>query len=239
EQLRQILRCLPAGLADLRVLIHGNQCFFGAELGCPLPPGLQRLQLTGSLFYVPWSLQLSDTLSGCPALAHVELLAGTDDLLAALLSRLPRLRCLRFHDCSCLTRQAWVKLRNLPSFEAATPDLYEFWAIYCRKSVLTDEAVADLCASPVARGLRRLSLSDCSQLTAVALASIASGCPWLTELQLEGFRRVPRDERIEAAFEHRLCNCLSSALQLPPFSSASASLHGVSALWKRLIENNV
>ncbi|PAA62467.1 hypothetical protein BOX15_Mlig001907g1 [Macrostomum lignano] len=77
----------------------------------------------------------------------------------------------------------------------------ELRALGCTGYSLTDEAVADLSASPVARGLRRLHLSDCSQLTAVALASIASGCPWLTELQLEGFRRVPRDERIEAAFE--------------------------------------
>uniref|UniRef100_A0A1I8J0V3 F-box domain-containing protein n=1 Tax=Macrostomum lignano TaxID=282301 RepID=A0A1I8J0V3_9PLAT len=172
EQFRQILRCLTAGLADLRVEIHGSRCSFGAELGGPLPPGLQQLQLTGSLFDDPWSLQL--------------LQAGTDDLLAALLSRLPRLRCLCINNCSLLTRQAWANLRSL----AAWPlDLMEFRALDCTGFSLTDEAVADLCVSPVARGLRWLHLSDCSQLTAVALASIASGCPWLTELQLEGFRR--------------------------------------------------
>uniref|UniRef100_A0A1I8J2E0 F-box/LRR-repeat protein 15 n=1 Tax=Macrostomum lignano TaxID=282301 RepID=A0A1I8J2E0_9PLAT len=185
---RSSAACLPAGLADLRLEIHGSRCSIGAEPGSPLPPGLQRLQLTGLFFDVPWDLQLADTLSGCPELTHVELEVSTDDLLAALLSRLPRLRCLRIHDCSLLTRQAWANLRSL----AAWPlDLMEFRALGCTGSSLTDEAVADLCASPVARGLRRLHLSDCSQWTAAALASIASGCPWLTELQLEGFRRDP------------------------------------------------
>uniref|UniRef100_A0A1I8JS30 F-box domain-containing protein n=1 Tax=Macrostomum lignano TaxID=282301 RepID=A0A1I8JS30_9PLAT len=144
-------------------------------------------------------------LARCPGLAFLTLDLCTDDLLPALLSRLPRLHCLRLTDCSRLTHQAWANLRELQSLGAATPDLHELRA-HSRRS-LTDEALADLCASPVARGLRRLSLSfDCSQLTAASLASIASGCPLLTRLVLGGSAlRAGRPAGFSARRSSKLC----------------------------------
>uniref|UniRef100_A0A1I8HH54 F-box domain-containing protein n=2 Tax=Macrostomum lignano TaxID=282301 RepID=A0A1I8HH54_9PLAT len=200
-----ILRALPAGLTDLGLSFEHADWSCRAGVGPPavLPPNLRRLRLEG-LPPRADQLRLMELLASCPGLAFLTLDLCTDDLLPALLSRLPRLHCLRLTDCSRLTHQAWANLRELQSLGAATPDLHELRAHRCSRRSLTDEALADLCASPVARGLRRLSLSfDCSQLTAASLASIASGCPLLTRLVLAGSGFGQADlQAFRLSFEH-------------------------------------
>uniref|UniRef100_A0A1I8F470 F-box domain-containing protein n=1 Tax=Macrostomum lignano TaxID=282301 RepID=A0A1I8F470_9PLAT len=170
---------LPAGLTDLGLSFEHADWSCRAGVGPPavLPPNLRRAA-AGGLPPRADQLRLMELLASCPGLAFLTLDLCTDDLLPALLSRLPRLHCLRLTDCSRLTHQAWANLRELqePRSCHSRPA-----RAACSQAQLTDEALADLCASPVARGLRRLSLSfDCSQLTAASLASIASGCPLLT-----------------------------------------------------------
>uniref|UniRef100_A0A1I8HS43 F-box domain-containing protein n=1 Tax=Macrostomum lignano TaxID=282301 RepID=A0A1I8HS43_9PLAT len=187
ENYKRVLRALPAGLGHLSLRGYGLAAMSEADLSEALPAGLQCLQLEGPGFTLS-GLRLMDGLVGCSGeLTHLELDFCHDDLLLALLSRLPRLRCLRLNDCIRLTRQAWANLRDLQSLDASLmADLHELTAYNCSESSLTDEAVANLCASPVARGLRRLGLSVCISLTSSALCSIASGCPWLTQLTLIG-----------------------------------------------------
>uniref|UniRef100_A0A1I8F1N1 F-box domain-containing protein n=1 Tax=Macrostomum lignano TaxID=282301 RepID=A0A1I8F1N1_9PLAT len=120
--------------------------------------------------------------AACQGLTHLTLDVCHDDRLPALLVQLPRLRCLRLLDCRRLTGRAWANLRTLRVLLYPEADREP----YKSEPSLTDEAIADLCASPVARGLRRLWLSGCTQLTPAALASIRNGCPWLQQLVIAG-----------------------------------------------------
>uniref|UniRef100_A0A1I8HGM4 F-box/LRR-repeat protein 15 n=1 Tax=Macrostomum lignano TaxID=282301 RepID=A0A1I8HGM4_9PLAT len=191
---------LPPGLEQLRLTGWAWPGLVEADLALPLPRGLRELELLLNQQGSPaglCGLGLRAGLAGCQELTKLTLDLCHSDLLPALLTQLPRLRCLRLTDCRRLTRQAW-------GLTASSPDLHELMLL--QWSSLTDEAVADLCASPVARGLRRLCLSPCFQLTRASLASIASSCPWLTRLTLNGCRRISQADLqlAQPAFEQRV-----------------------------------
>uniref|UniRef100_A0A1I8JRN1 F-box domain-containing protein n=1 Tax=Macrostomum lignano TaxID=282301 RepID=A0A1I8JRN1_9PLAT len=97
-----------------------------------------------------------------------------DELLPALLTQLPRLRCLRLADCSGLTSRACRACQICGS------------GGLCRS--LTDEALANLCDTPAVRGLRHLELHSSRLLGPVALPMIAEACPWLAVLELKNCR---------------------------------------------------
>ncbi|PAA51675.1 hypothetical protein BOX15_Mlig030928g10 [Macrostomum lignano] len=184
REVRDILQALPAGLTQLGLdFCNKVTALDESDLSAPLPTGLRQLLMQQFGDSNLKGLRLMDTLFNCSGLSLLVLDFCCDDLLPALLSRLPRLRCLHLTNCSRLTRQAWASLRT-QQVVATTAELQNFHAEKCSESSLTDEAVADLCASPAVRGLRRLFLSDCSRLTAACLPSIASGCPQLTHLAL-------------------------------------------------------
>ncbi|PAA50306.1 hypothetical protein BOX15_Mlig001195g2, partial [Macrostomum lignano] len=202
-----ILRILPANLTDLRLRLYAYAELNDteeADWAKLLPPRLWRLELEGHKIIQGTGLELMKSLACRSTLAELKIDFCTDDLLRALLSQLPRLRSLCITDCSRLTRQAWANLRDLQTSAAFQCDLHEFEAFGCDCS-LCDEGVAALCTSPIARGLRRLCLQPdrCSrQLTAASLASIASGCPWLTQLALNAEFSDAELQAFCASYQH-------------------------------------
>ncbi|PAA66287.1 hypothetical protein BOX15_Mlig026428g1, partial [Macrostomum lignano] len=192
---RLLVDRLPAGVEELRIVRFTRCRLADADLAAPLPVGLRQLclRICPLLELEDFAgLGLSEGLRACQGLTHLTLDVCHDDRLPALLVQLPRLRCLRLLDCRRLTGRAWANLRTVQNCSA---DLLELRVLlypeadrepYKSEPSLTDEAIADLCASPVARGLRRLWLSGCTQLTPAALASIRNGCPWLQQLVIAG-----------------------------------------------------
>ncbi|PAA57012.1 hypothetical protein BOX15_Mlig022843g1, partial [Macrostomum lignano] len=183
---------LASGVATLTELELTGPAWPGlrdADLASqPLPSGLKKLLLSSNGWpFGVTGLGLRAGLATCRDLTHLTVdLPCHDELLPALLTQLPRLRCLRLADCSGLTSRAWQGLSNLRIPADSWPDLHELHLHQCRS--LTDEALANLCDTPAVRGLRHLELHSSRLLGPVALPMIAEACPWLAVLELKNCR---------------------------------------------------
>ncbi|PAA61999.1 hypothetical protein BOX15_Mlig022867g1 [Macrostomum lignano] len=185
ECYRKIVANLPSGIEDLK--LPSFRKLRQPDLQSLLPRCLKRFELPIQELKHGCMRGLLVGLRPCSDLTSLNISDCDDKLLSDLLTLLPRLRRLRLTNCNRLSGKVW---ENLLKREATQPlpELHEFAALKFSDASLNDEFVAELCRTPVARGLRRLELSDCRSLTDSALVSIAGACPHLTDLKLSGLQ---------------------------------------------------